>query len=237
MPDPRSGPSRRSFRILLALFVALLAANAGYLALRMWHANEGMHRFSGDRQAARTELFRRLPPDSGAIILLGDSHLEHFPLGEVFPGLPVVNRGVSASTLRDVADRVRISCGPAPALIVVHAGINDLFKHRPVERFEADLAALLDTLRTVHPRAPVLLDELLPTADRGMDGEVRRCNAVIHRLAGRYGVAVLPLYAAFEQRGTIDPTLTYDGVHLNAEGYDRWAALLRPVLTTPTPDP
>ncbi len=230
MPDPRPGPSRRSFRILLGLFVALLAANMGYLALRMWSGKEGMHRFSGDRQATRTELFLRLPPDSGAIVLLGDSHLEHFPIGEFFPGLPVVNRGVSASTLRDVADRARIGCGPDPALIVVHAGINDLFKGRPVERFEADLVALLDTLRAAHPDTPVVLDELLPTADRGMDPAVRRCNEVLHRLAAEYGVTVLPLYADFGRDGTIDPARTYDGVHLTAEGYERWAAVLRPVL-------
>lgn len=231
MTDPRPGPSRRSFRLVLGLLIALAAANAGYLAMKAWRGPEGMHRYTGDRQQARNDLFQRLIPDSGAIVFLGDSHLEHFPVAELFPQLPVVNRGVSASTIEDVTRRVRFSCGPAPALIVVHVGINDLFKERPVERVEADLAALLDTLRSAYPAAPILLDELLPTADRGMDPAVRRCNDAIQHQAKRTGAELLPLYAAFAQGDMIDPVLTYDGVHLNAEGYDRWAGLLAPVLS------
>ncbi|HMQ74635.1 MAG TPA: GDSL-type esterase/lipase family protein [Flavobacteriales bacterium] len=237
MPDPRPGPSRRSFRIVLGLLIGLAAANAGYLVVKAWRGPQGMHRFTGDRQRTRNDLFQRMIPDSGAIVFLGDSHLEHYPLTEVFPRLPVVNRGVSASTIEDVTRRVRFSCGPAPALIVVHVGINDLFKRRPVERFGSDLAALLDTLRSAHPSAPILVDELLPTADTGMDEQVRRCNATIHHQADRIGAEVLPLYDAFAQGGMIDPVLSYDGVHLNAEGYARWTTLLAPLLSQYTSTP
>lgn len=223
--------------MVLGLLIALAAVNAGYLAVKAWRAPQGMHRFTGDRQQARNDLFQRMIPDSGAIVFLGDSHLEHYPLTELFPQLPVVNRGVSASTVEDVTRRVRFSCGPAPTLIVVHVGINDLFKGRPVERIEADLAALLDTLRTLHPRTPVVLDEVLPTADRGMDPHVRGCNEAIDRQAKRIGAQVLPLYAAFAQGEVIDPSLSYDGVHLNADGYDRWTTLLAPVLSRYAPTP
>lgn len=237
MTDPRPGPSRRRFRLVLGLLIALTAANAGYFATKAWRGPQGMHRYTGDRQQARNDLFQRMIPDSGAIVFLGDSHLEHFPLTERFPGLPVVNRGVSASTVGDVMRRAAYSCGPSPSLIVVHAGINDLFKGRPVHRIEADLAALLDTLRSAHPAAPIVLDELLPTADRGMDADVRACNEALHRLAGRAGADVLPLYGAFAQGDVIDPSLTYDGVHLNADGYDRWADLLAPVFSRHAPTP
>ncbi len=216
---------------MLGLLIALAAANAGYLAMKAWRGPEGVHRYTGDRQPARNDLFQRMIPDSGAIIFLGDSHLEHYPLTEVFPGLPVVNRGVSASTVSDVMRRAGFSCGPSPALIVVHVGINDLFKGRPVDRIDADLTALLDALRSAHPSTPILLDELLPTADRGMDPAVRRCNEAIQHQARRIGAEVLPLYAAFAQGDVIAPTLSYDGVHLNAEGYDRWTGLLAPVLS------
>jgi len=232
MPDPLTGPSRLRHRIVLGMLIALASVNVGYLVVRLLRAPAGMHRLSGDRQSARTDLFRLLPPDSGAIVLMGDSHLEHFPLTELFPGLPVVNRGVSGSTTRDALARAQVSCGAAPARIVVHVGVNDLFKGGDAAQFEADLSALLDTLRKSHPSTPITVDELLPTADRGMDSEVRRCNAAIARAAARPGITVLPLYAAFNAGDGIDPTLTYDGVHLNAKGYAKWTDLLKPVITS-----
>ena len=223
------GPSRRAFRTVATLLVVLVLLN---IVGALWYVNRPrpVKPTALDRQNARTELFLRMRPDSNAIIFLGDSHTEYFPLQEIFPGLPVVNRGVSSSTSAQVLARAIGSCGPAPSMIFVQAGINDLFQRIPVDGFEASMTDLLDTLHATFPEARIVLQSLLPTMDAGMDPDVRRCNEVLARLAIERNLAYVDLYPVFAARDLIDERLTYDGVHLTAAGYFKWAEMIRPLL-------
>lgn len=239
MTSHRPGPSRSAYRLVSTLLALLVLANLG---IGLWYLNRPrlVKPTHLDRQNARTELFGHIRPDSNAIIFLGDSHTEYFPVHDLFPGLPVVNRGVGASTTAQVRARAMISCGPAPAMILVQAGINDLFQGRSVDEFDASITALMDTLRTVFPQARMVVQSLIPTKDVNMDDDVRRCNELLNDIAQRHGLPYVDLYAPFANGQVIADRYTYDGVHLTAAGYLIWADLLRPLMpprhdTAPTP--
>lgn len=111
MPVDGQGPSRRIFRIILWSLIALLAIDAWLFTWWLMREPAGSLPEKRTRMVARHEIFAQLPPDSGAIIFLGDSHTEGFPLNEMFPGLPVVNLGVGNSTSEDLLESALISCG------------------------------------------------------------------------------------------------------------------------------
>ena len=229
MTDDRPGPTRAAYRRVTTLLVLLVMAN---LAIGLWYLNRPrlVKPTHLDRQNARTALFQQMRPDSNAIIFLGDSHTEYFPVADFFPNLPVVNRGVSASTSAQVLSRAVISCGSAPTMILVQAGINDLFQGRSVDQFGSSITALIDTLQTTFPQARIVVQSLIPTKDADMDGDVRRCNALLQKLAQQRNLPYIDLYTPFAEGDVIADRYTYDGVHLTAEGYLKWADLLRPVL-------
>ena len=229
MTDNRPGPTRAAFRLVTTLLVLLVTVNVG---IGLWYLNRTrpVKPTHLDRQNARTDLFQQMRPDSNAIIFLGDSHTEYFPFADLFPGLPVVNRGVSASTSAQVLSRAVISCGPAPAMILVQAGINDLFQGRSVDQFGSDIVALVDSLQITFPQAQIVVQSLIPTKDADMDGDVRRCNALLQKLAQQRKLPFIDLYTPFAEGDVIADRYTYDGVHLTAKGYLKWADLVRPVL-------
>ena len=115
-------------------------------------------------------------------------------------------------------------------MIFVQAWITDLFQRIPVDGFEASMTDLLDTLHATFPEARIVVQSLLPTMDAGMDPDVRRCNEVLARLAAERDLAYVDLYPVFAARDLIDERLTYDGVHLTAAGYFKWAEMIRPLL-------
>ena len=72
-----------------------------------------------------------------------------------------------------------------------------------------------------------MIQTVLPSVELG--AEVIATNEAIRRFAADRGLDVLDLYPEFDDgSGALRDAETYDGVHLTALGYDRWASLLGP---------
>lgn len=229
MPD-KQRPSPRAFRILAIAAALLLLANIGVVLWYLLRPPSIESIAVEPRQFARIHLFRSLPVDSGAIVFIGDSHTEQFHLAEWLDDQRVVNRGIGGITVPDVAAFAPDVCGPAPAAIFVQCGINDLMQGTSATACASHLNTLLADLHKRFPAARIVLQSLLPTADKGMDTEVRAVNTRLADIAREQAITYVDLYTDFAVEDHIDPALTYDGLHLTGAGYARWAARIKPLL-------
>lgn len=168
------------------------------------------------------------------IVLLGDSITQQLRprwLREVC-GLPVLNAGVSGAGVFDfdpLLPGLLRAC--RPALVVLALGVNDA-KARKQAAFDLDgwRTRYLDLVRQVRDGGSrVLLSVPLPLEPgKGSSGHfdaasLEKIRAEVRALAQDQG---LPLSDAQELFGEGRPELTFDGVHLNGEGLERWSALL-----------
>jgi lysophospholipase L1-like esterase len=143
------------------------------------------------------------------------------------PNVRLVNLGVSGSTL---AQAMGEQLGPAvdarPDVITVWLAVNDLNARVPLDRYTADLDALLGELESTQARVFVgnVPDLAALAAYRGVDpallnAEVSRWNAAIAATATKHGATLVDLHARWEQVREHPEYVAVDGFHPSSEGY------------------
>lgn len=165
------------------------------------------------------------------ILFLGDSHVEMFPLNDLFPNKKILNLGVSGSKLDQVIDgQARIDLGNTPEKIFIMAGVNDIFHGSNPEDVGKRMEQLLNILQERYLAVPLFVHAILPTREPSFAYAIIASNALLKPICDEHGVTFIDMYATVEQNGLIRSELVYDQIHLNAEGYALWAKVLEPFL-------
>lgn len=152
----------------------------------------------------------------------GDSQVEYGPWALVFGG-QVRNLGISGDTVAGVAARINTDC-QAPVLLLI--GVNDLRAGLAPE----DIATGVARLIAETPR-PVYLVEILPARDPFADlsDELSGLNARL-KANCQDGCIWVPTWDVLAEDKQLAARYSWDGLHLNAQGYralaDRLSATL-----------
>ncbi|MCY7285620.1 MAG: GDSL-type esterase/lipase family protein, partial [Cyanobacteria bacterium CAN_BIN43] len=90
----------------------------------------------------------------------------------------------------------------------------------------------MQQLRQKHPAAQIFVHSILPTRLAAIpSNRVRWLNYNIAALTKQESANYLNLQPAFsDAEGNLRRTLTTDGVHLNAQGYQVWQTASAPIL-------
>jgi lysophospholipase L1-like esterase len=176
--------------------------------------------------------------DRRAIVFVGDSITEAWAdLAAAFPGLKIANRGISGDTTRGVLARLPDDVlALEPSAIVLLIGTNDLELGGTPDIAAANLRLILAAVERHAQLTPVILCQVMPSAaSMGRPAcAVRAMNARFRDVAKAHAhVTVLDTWTLFADPNG-DAPLAYfpDRLHPNAAGYARWAAALRPLLTS-----
>jgi len=163
-----------------------------------------------------------------SVVMLGDSITAGGDWNALLPGVEVANAGYPGFTTRQLVPVAADVAAARPSLVFVLAGTNDIRDDHPASWTSDQMARLLDNL-TSAADTEVVVQTVLPRADR--PAAVVAINEAIRALADERGLDVLDLYPAFDDgAGGLRPAETTDGIHLSADGYARWAELLRTEL-------
>lgn len=183
-------------------------------------------------RAARRDQFATLGVPPRRVVLLGDSITEQGVWDEWFPQHAVLNRGISSDTIDGVAGRLDSAINE-PSLVSLLIGTNDLGgggSSTDVARIVPALDALLGSIVRRAPETTVLVNSVMPrTAD--FAAVIRQTNLGFAAAARRHGAAWLDLWPVMaDASGALRGELTWDGLHLNGQGYAVWVEALAPYL-------
>jgi lysophospholipase L1-like esterase len=162
-----------------------------------------------------------------SIVMIGDSLTDGAEWREMFPGVAVVNRGIDGDTTAGVLRRMEsiISTRARKAFIMI--GINDFKEGRTVDAVFEDYRAIVSALGNSGMK--VFVQSTLTC--NGAKAEWIGCAAIQGRIRDlNRRLAALPpasvvfvdINAGLTGAGELKPELTYDGVHLNGDGYRVW---------------
>lgn len=180
----------------------------------------------------RADFFHRHPVQAGDIVFLGDSLTAGGNWHEIFPGLPVKNRGINADTTLKVLERLEDVLNGQPKAIFLLIGTNDL----PWYMYRSDAAILktyeeiLTCCRLQAPDTKVFVQSIFPRLHM-YAGRIKRLNFHLQALAETHAcdfINVFPLLA--DEKGALRADLTNDNLHLMAKGYAIWAQALEGVV-------
>lgn len=229
MSDPKktSGPSSKN--LLWAALALSLVGNAYQVHLLQQVEVTGQVRRS-DRTARvghRADIYSELPMDSNSIVLFGDSHFEYFPAAEFLQLPNIKNRGLSGQTAQDLIARSTDVVKAEPRIVVLCIGINDINLGRSLDDLAQDVEQLIDLLRSGSPRTELLVLSLPPSGRTATQAKLEAHNAWLRTTCAQRGIEFLDITTPLMKDGLLDPDRTYDGLHLNAQGYRILAELLR----------
>ena len=175
------------------------------------------------------------------VVFLGDSIAAFFQQRapevwdrEIAPLGNVVDFGIEGDRTQFVLWRVQNGelDGTNARAVVLMIGTNNLAAATP-ENVARGVAAIVDAVRAKLPNAVIVLNALFPRGDPNdpLRAKAADVNARLAALADGAHVRWLDAGPGFlTADGTIAPALMPDKLHPSREGYEVWAAALRPVL-------
>ena len=189
--------------------------------------------------AAYEKLERDQPPVQGGVCLLGSSNIRLWAtLADDFPGMKVVNRGVGAARLAELAAFApRLVAGSKPRVIVVSAGTNDIGSGATAAEVCQAFERLVANVRRDLPDVGIAFVAISPSIKRWDQADRQReANEAIRTFVesgrGGHGLRFIDANAAFlGPDGRPAPECFLDDQqHPSTIGNARRAAIMRPVL-------
>lgn len=154
-----------------------------------------------------------------------------------YKAVPAGNYGISGDKTEHILWRItegRNLDGTDPEVILLLAGINNLYQGDSPEDTAAGIGAIMQVLRKRLPQSKILLLAVFPSkqaADDPMREKIKKVNAIIEKLADNRNIFFLDIGHIFlEKDGSMSQTIMRDYIHLSARGYARWAEAMNPHL-------
>lgn len=185
----------------------------------------------GDSTTAGTPAFRspvEAPPNGFG----NEQHQYAYWLKRRHPEWLVLNRGVGGERTDEILARFdRDVLAAKPQVVIVMAGVNDLYQGEPAAAVEKNLQAIYD--RAAQAKIKVMACTVLPYngAPSGVKKEMVSVNRWIREASEKQGLGFCDTHAAVEdpaRPGNLADTA--DGWHPDVEGHKKLAAALADAL-------
>jgi lysophospholipase L1-like esterase len=149
-------------------------------------------------------------------VFLGDSLVERFPVYELFENKNVINRGIGSDTTTGVLNRLESNINNIPIhscfLLIGH---ND-FKYRKVEEIFLNFRDILNKIKS----KKIFIISLLPCSDSKTNSDIKKLNSCLKFYSIQYGYTYIDVHDFFlDKNNLLLKQYTFDGVHLNIDGY------------------
>ncbi len=176
-------------------------------------------------------------PAKGGVLFVGSSSFRLWSTMEQdFAPLPVINRGFGGSTTPEVMHYAkRIVYKYEPNVIVYYCGENDMASETPPQVAFQNFKKFIGETEKNLPNTTVVALSAKPSPSRwALWKDFQQFNKMVEQFAQNRPnlrfVDIAPLL--LDPNGEPDPSLfVEDALHLNASGYAKWTAVLKPAIT------
>ena len=176
------------------------------------------------------------PPEKGGIVFTGSSSIRMWKtLAQDLPGQRVLNRGFGGSEIADSVHFAGRTIFPhAPRMVVLYAGGNDLNSGKTPGQVFTDFQAFAAKIRAALPDAEIAYISIAGNPARWAQVEkVKAANAMIAEfIATQPRMKYIDVFTRMlGEDGLPRPEIFLpDRLHMNAEGYKIWTAVIGPML-------
>jgi lysophospholipase L1-like esterase len=177
-------------------------------------------------------------PKPNGILFIGSSSIRLWAdLEQRFAGKPVIKRGVGGSTIAQLVDYYTpyILFPYKPHKIFIYAGENDIADGKPATFVSEEFTKLWGMIHQKLPGTEIYYMSIKPSPVRAKYyAEVAKANELIKSyLQNKPHSHFVNLVPAIYKPGTTSPDSSLfkgDYLHLNPKGYDKWQAVLQPLV-------
>lgn len=217
--------------ILLLVLVLIISFYPGYL--------QGYRKSAiNNHNERKVSHFNNLPDTKNEIIFLGASIVEGANWAEMFQNPNIKNRGIGGNKTADVLARLSEITASKPAKIFIQCGFNDLNHEVPQEDVLTNYSKIFTEINKASPETSLYLISLLPVryellGDKVKNERIIILNGKLKEMAEKRGITFIDMFSPLEEKDgnhQLAAEYTNDGLHLTADGYTRFKALLQRFL-------
>lgn len=214
-------------------FVLMLTSLSSFAQKEKWDST-----YRPGNYAQRVANFRSYPNSKNDIIFLGNSITDYTDWNELLQLPEARNRGISGDITFGVLERLDEVYEGKPAKVFILIGINDISRNIPDSVILDNYKKMIQRIKAGSKKTKIYFNTLLPVnntfGDRAhfnKDQHIAAVNEGLKKLCAEEKITLIDIHPHFEDDNKrLDKTMTYDGLHLNAEGYKKWAFILQPYL-------
>lgn len=190
------------------------------------------------------EVYANCPNDSNEIILLGNSITAAFKADEFYPDLNIKNRGISGDQTIDILSRLSEITESKPKKIFLMVGVNDIIHGVDEKTILNNYIKIVSQIKAECPETELFLQSILPLAggvseyykveNRSGNERIDRMNEEIKSLAIEKKINYVDLNTNFRMNGELNKEYSWDGIHINAKGYQFWNKCIASLIVSQT---
>ena len=185
--------------------------------------------------AQKVSQFKSYPHSANDVVFLGNSITDFNEWHELLQMPFARNRGISGDITFGLLERLAEVTAGQPSKVFILAGINDIARNIPVPVILRNHQRIVERIKSESPRTMIYLQTILPVNNefepRGQfnkDAAIKAVNDGLKKIAQQEEITLLDIHPHFtDKQGKLDRRFTYDGLHLNAAGYQHWIPLIR----------
>lgn len=219
-------------RIVLS-FIVLTISLPGSAQTLSWDST-----YRPNNYVQRVVNFRSYPNSATDIIFLGNSITDFTDWNELLQLPQARNRGISGDITYGVLERLDEVTDGKPAKIFILIGINDISRNIPDSVILDNYRRMIQQVRSASPKTTIYFNTLLPVnntfPDRNhfnKDQHIAAVNQGLKDICQEEKITLIDIHTPFlDTEKRLNKVFTYDGLHLNAEGYKKWASILQPYI-------
>lgn len=182
----------------------------------------------------RVENFRSYPNSPSDVIFLGNSITDYTNWNELLQLSEARNRGISGDITFGILERLDEVMEGKPAKVFILIGINDIARNIPDSVILDNYKKMIQRIKSTSPKTKIYFNTLFPVNNTftarnhfNKDEHIIYINEALKNLGVREMIKVIDIYPQLlDAENRLDKKYTYDGLHLNSEGYKKWAAIL-----------
>ncbi|MEO1998292.1 MAG: GDSL-type esterase/lipase family protein [Planctomycetaceae bacterium] len=187
----------------------------------------------------RRQWSQRVEQDQNAVVFLGDSITQGWGpnFRGRFSGIKLANRGIGGDTTRGMLIRLQEDVlSLKPKAVVLLMGTNDLEVGLEPELIARNFVKIVKGIQAHSRSTPIIVCRVFPSSARKKRPaeKIQRVNQLYaDAVRGDSQVIVVDTWTLYATTaGDADPKWFPDLLHLNGDGYAKWASALRPIFAT-----
>lgn len=159
---------------------------------------------------------------------------------EIFQNPNIKNRGISGDVTEGILYRISEITESQPLQVFLMIGTNDLAKEETKEFTFSQICKIVKTIQSQAPKTEIIVQSILPvnavygkfSGHTGNTDKIKWCNAKLKDWCFENEIIFVDLFIHLknENDDLLNPDFTYDGLHLNGKGYNKWANVIRPLV-------
>lgn len=168
------------------------------------------------------------------VLFFGHSQIAMSDFRQYFPNVNIVTSGYPGDNVEGMVMRVDQIAALKPTKIFFMCGVNSLGMSD--EDFKQKYDRLVKAIQQASPHSSLFIFNILPECDgtlgnASLNNKIVQRNQFIKEYTQQNNIQLIDLYSIYaNEYGQLYKDITYDGVHLNPEGYDRWAEAIKPYM-------